>query len=201
MATKLFISVNKNIKCTFDLTSGIGCPWLKVALANYMSTSMGGCHFFFFFILEGEYFILERDRAWVREGQRERETKNLKQAPGSELSAQSPTQGSNPWTVRSWPEPKSGAQPTEPRRSPISCPFVQKLVTILCTLSPGPFYLSLSDTCWLVSGLTLHYNGCTVMSFTGPLLTHILVAVFGPYSQCFRKSVSLHILATPMNRI
>ena len=37
------------------------------------------------------------------EGQREKETQNLKQAPGSELSTQSLTQGSNPWTVRSWP--------------------------------------------------------------------------------------------------
>ena len=36
------------------------------------------------------YFIFERDRAWVWEGQRERETQNLKQAPGSQLSAQSP---------------------------------------------------------------------------------------------------------------
>ena len=34
------------------------------------------------------------------EGQRERETQNLKEDPGSELSAQSPTWGSNPPTVR-----------------------------------------------------------------------------------------------------
>ena len=51
-------------------------------------------------------------------GQRERETQNLKQAPGSELSAQIPTRGSNPRAVRSWPEPKSDAQPTEPSRCP-----------------------------------------------------------------------------------
>ena len=38
----------------------------------------------------------ERDRARVGEGQRERETQNPKQAPGSELSAQSPMRGSNP---------------------------------------------------------------------------------------------------------
>ena len=48
-------------------------------------------------------FIFEReretDRAQVGEGQRE-ETQNLKQAPGSELSAQSPTWGSNSQTVR-----------------------------------------------------------------------------------------------------
>ena len=56
----------------------------------------------------------DRDRAWKGEGQRQRETQNPKQAPGSELSAQSPTRGSNPQTVRSWPEPKSDAQPTAP---------------------------------------------------------------------------------------
>ena len=35
----------------------------------------------------------ERDRAWVGEGRRERETQNPKQAPVSELSARSPTRG------------------------------------------------------------------------------------------------------------
>ena len=49
----------------------------------------------------------ETEHEWGRV--RERETKNLKQAPGSELSAQSPTRGSNSRTVRSWPEPKSAA--------------------------------------------------------------------------------------------
>ena len=44
-------------------------------------------NFFMFF------FEWERDR--VREAQRERETQNLKQDPGSELSTQSLTQGSN----------------------------------------------------------------------------------------------------------
>ena len=43
----------------------------------------------------------EHERGRGREGDR-----NTKQAPGSELSAQSPTWGPNPWTVRSWPEPK-----------------------------------------------------------------------------------------------
>ena len=61
----------------------------------------------------------ERDRAWVGQGaERERETQNQKQAPGSELSAQSPMQGSNSQTARSWPELKSNAQPTEPPRRP-----------------------------------------------------------------------------------
>ena len=39
----------------------------------------------------------------MREGQRERETQNLKQAPGSELSAQRLTWGSNSGTMRSRP--------------------------------------------------------------------------------------------------
>ena len=48
-------------------------------------------------------YFLERDRDRVRvgEGQRERETENPKQAPGSELSAQSPKQDSNPQAMRS----------------------------------------------------------------------------------------------------
>ena len=46
-------------------------------------------------------FSRQKVRVQVEEGQRERETQNLKQAPGSELSAQSPTRGSNPQTARS----------------------------------------------------------------------------------------------------
>ena len=63
-------------------------------------------------------YFWDRDRAWAAEGQREREMQNLKQAPGSELSAQIPTWGSNPQTTRSWPEPKSDAQLTERPRHP-----------------------------------------------------------------------------------
>ena len=50
----------------------------------------------------------ERDRngAWIAKGQREKETQNPKQAPGSEPSAQSLARGSNSWTGRSWPELK-----------------------------------------------------------------------------------------------
>ena len=43
----------------------------------------------------------EKDRVGVGEGQRKRETQNPKQAPGSELSVQSPSRGLNPRTVRS----------------------------------------------------------------------------------------------------
>ena len=74
----------------------------------------------FFFQFFNVLFIseTERDRAWTGEGQREWETQNPKQAPGSELSAQSPMWGSNSQTPRSWPELKSDAQPTEPPRRP-----------------------------------------------------------------------------------
>ena len=43
---------------------------------------------------------------WAGEGQRESETQNPKQAPGSELSAQSPTRGLNPLAVEivAWAE-------------------------------------------------------------------------------------------------
>ena len=37
----------------------------------------------------------KRERERERERERDRQTQNLKQAPGSELSAQSPMQGSN----------------------------------------------------------------------------------------------------------
>ena len=43
----------------------------------------------------------ERERERAGEGQRQMETQNLKQAPGSELSAQRLTWGSNPQTMRS----------------------------------------------------------------------------------------------------
>ena len=58
------------------------------------------------FIFEKE---TETERAQVWEGQRERETQNLKQFPGSEPSAQSPTWGLNSRTTRSRPELKSDA--------------------------------------------------------------------------------------------
>ena len=72
------------------------------------------------------YWQIERDRAWAWEGQRERETQNLKQAPGSELSAQSLTQGWKSQTVWSWPELKPDAQPTEPPRHLPPPPFLVK---------------------------------------------------------------------------
>ena len=67
------------------------------------------------------FWETKRDKVWAGEGQKERETQNPKKAPDFELSAQRPMQGLNPWMVRSWPEPKSHAQPTEPHRHPKIC--------------------------------------------------------------------------------
>ena len=69
---------------------------------------MGNTVFTFFNV---DLFIFEREteREKGRGRERERKTLNLKQAPGSELSAQSPAQGSNSQTVGSCPEPKSDA--------------------------------------------------------------------------------------------
>ena len=65
----------------------------------------------------------QTDRMWAEEGWRERETQNPKLAPGSQLPAQSPTWGSNTWTVRSWPEPKLDTEPTKPLRCFLSHNF------------------------------------------------------------------------------
>ena len=69
------------------------------------------CYFLFVFIyflkkIVNVYFWereRERERAWHGERQRKKETQNLKQAPGSELSAQSPLWGWNSWVMGSWP--------------------------------------------------------------------------------------------------
>ena len=61
----------------------------------------------------------ERNKVWWGTGrERDRQTQNPNQAPGSKLSAQSSTQGSNSQTVRSWLELNSDAQLTEPPRCP-----------------------------------------------------------------------------------
>ena len=92
-----------------------GVPWLKVwslkgnILAwrcppfnlpalniphNSFCFSLNLLFFFNFFLTFICYWETERNRAWAGAGQRERETQNPKQAPGSELSAQSLTRGS-----------------------------------------------------------------------------------------------------------
>ena len=70
------------------------------------------------------------------EGHRERETQKLQQAPGSELSVQSPTWGSNSQTVQSWPEPKSVTQQTEPPRCPLRVLFIYNFLKMTYCLWP-----------------------------------------------------------------
>ena len=61
------------------------------------------------------FYFWERQSTSRGGADRERKTQNQKkQAPSSELSAQSPMWGSNSWT-----EPKSDAQPTEPPGTPV----------------------------------------------------------------------------------
>ena len=108
----------------------------------------------FFFFLTFIHFLIERDRAWVGEGQRERETHNPKQAPGSELAAQSPTRVSDPWTVRSWPELKSDTRPTEPPRCPD--PLWSLELKNESSWNTGEQY----ELPWLVHILFLVSNGC-----------------------------------------
>ena len=62
---------------------------------------------FFFSFFNVYLFSRKRETKCEQGRSRERETQNPKQAPGSELSAQSPTRGPNPQTMR--PEPKSDA--------------------------------------------------------------------------------------------
>ena len=64
--------------------------------AHSPSSSSSSFKKYFFFIV----YSLLRGRESMGEGQRERETQDLKQAPGSEPSAWSPTQGSNSQTAR-----------------------------------------------------------------------------------------------------
>ena len=82
-----------------------GCCFVKCFFLYVLTESYGSYPFIFFQFFFQRLFIFgtERDRAWTGEGQRERETQNRKQAPGSEPSAQSPTRGSNSQTARSWP--------------------------------------------------------------------------------------------------
>ena len=103
---------------------------------------------FFFLCL----FIFER--GW---GQRERETQNLKQAPGSEVSAQSPTRVLNSQAMRSWHKLKWDSQPTEPLRHPTFSRLLMKQLNC----SPASLYQ-------LTSTITIYQN-CLFIYLTSPL--------------------------------
>ena len=86
-----------------------------VEVGKHSTPDLFWCSFSNFFLCVRVCYLFLRERERERERQREwgrgreRGRQNLKQVPGSELSAQSPIRGSNSWTVRSWPEPKSDA--------------------------------------------------------------------------------------------
>ena len=68
--------------------------YLCFNLYNFLpSAGLGFCllffsnSFFFFNFLNVESFLRDRDRAQAEEEQGEKDTQNMKQAPGSELSA------------------------------------------------------------------------------------------------------------------
>ena len=72
-------------------------------------------------------FLRERDRerAWVGEGQREKETDSEAGFRLWAVSTRGRCPGLNSRAVRSWPEPKLDAQPTEPPKRPqriFKCP-------------------------------------------------------------------------------
>ena len=58
-------------------------------------------------------FLRERERGRGRESDKDRGPE-----AGSALTAESPTQGSKPQTMRSRPEPRSDTYPSEPPRRP-----------------------------------------------------------------------------------
>ena len=96
---------NPLCKCTFPsniiffLTGGIPSIFLLV-INSFRFSFKKICLMFIYF--------WERERVYEQGRGRERGRHRIrKQAPVSELSAQSPTQGLNPGTVRSWPELKS----------------------------------------------------------------------------------------------
>ena len=74
-------------------------------------------------------YFWDRERQSMNGGGSEREGDTEAEA-GSELSAQNLTRGSNSQTMRSWPEPNSKAQPTEPPRCSSSSSFLK--FTYLC---------------------------------------------------------------------
>ena len=74
------------------------------------------------------------------EGRRERETQNSRQAPGSELSAQSLTRGLKSSTARSWPEPKSDtyrlSHPGAPSSSFLMWTYFCLTSSVFCIIWP-----------------------------------------------------------------
>ena len=99
-------------------------PWNHALQKNnqiFPSLSLSLSLFLNIFIL-----LFERQRQSTSRGGAERQGDTESEAgSSSELLVQSPVQGLNAWTLRSWPEPNSDTQPTEPPRLPSPFSFLK----------------------------------------------------------------------------
>ena len=89
---------NKEVVSTLCIHSFFFLKCRRHGAPGWLSRLSVRLFFKFFYCL---LFLRERDREQAGKGQRERETQNRKQAPGSECSGQSPTWGLNSQTSRS----------------------------------------------------------------------------------------------------
>ena len=64
-------------------------------------------------------YFWQRDRAWAGEGQRERETQNPKQAPGSELSGTEPDMGPEPTDCETMTRAEVGRSTNRTTQAPL----------------------------------------------------------------------------------
>ena len=94
------LSCQHRAQCGVQPTNREIMTWVEVGHLTDWATLVSLIYFFNVYSFLRE---CERGRS------RERGRQNLKYTPGSELSAQSLTWGSNSWKVRSWPELKSDA--------------------------------------------------------------------------------------------
>ena len=135
----------------------MGNPFLIVSSSstrlNVSTSSSLKSVIFSLFFLNVYLFLRETETEceWVRGRERGRH-RIWSRLPGSQLSAQSPTRGSNSRAVRSWPEPKSDAQPTEPPRRPKSVIFSTDC--LLGEISDGK---PSGTSVWIVWGVHWHF--------------------------------------------
>ena len=132
---------DKNLTVTeliWHSLSGVPLQWTVTKRCFYFSFLSWVCVFYcfiyLFVCLFVCLFIFERERE--RERQRERETQNPKQAPGSELSAQILTRGSNPRAVM-WDHHLSPSW-TLHRLSHPGAPHLKVFKRIIFLLPPPP---------------------------------------------------------------
>ena len=118
------------------------------------------------------------------EGQRERRRQNLRQAPGSELSVQSPMWGLNTQTARSWPEPNEVRMPNR-----LSHPGTPSLL-LSCIWNKCTYFHchSLSLYCSIFVSFIIP----TVRTTNSIVSTAALVATFGSLLELHGSSAHGH---------